>query len=82
MRTLHTQCNEVLFFSGLRCSHWAIVEQQAIACFCDEVQRDVALEARPYGREPSITIPKETVLGLLAFWSIKHRGTFTPATER
>ncbi len=49
VHTIHTQCNEVLFFSGLRCSHWAIVEQQAIACFCDELQRDVALEANLMG---------------------------------
>lgn len=52
----HTQCNEVLSFSWLSCSHRSIVEQQAIGRLCDELQRNLALKARLYGREPSITI--------------------------
>lgn len=77
-----TQCNEVLSFSWLSRSHWSIVEQQAIGRFCDELQRNVALKARLYGRKPSITIAYETMFGLMTFWSIKHGGTLTPAKER
>lgn len=49
------------------------VEQQAICHLRDELQREMALEARPYGRKPGVAVAMETVFGLLALGPLELR---------
>ena len=75
-----TEGDEVLWVSGLGGGQWAVVEQQAVGRLGDELQRDLALEAGPDGREPGVAMAVETVLGLLALGPVEHGGALTPVT--
>lgn len=66
-----TYSHKILRFPGLQRGERAAVEQQTVCHLCDELQREVAFEAWPYGRKPSIAVAMETMLGLLTFGSIK-----------
>lgn len=72
-----TDGDEVLLLSRLGRTERPVVEQQAVCRLSQELQGDVALEARHDGREPGVALTPEAVFGLLALRSVEHGGTLT-----
>lgn len=73
-----TDGDEVLRLPWLAGAKRPVVEQQPVCRLSQELQGDVALEARPDGREPGVAVAAEAVFGLLALGAVQGGGTATP----
>lgn len=59
-----------------------VVEEQPICRLSQELQGDVALEARHDGREPGVALATEAVFGLLALGPVEHGRTLTSERQK
>lgn len=77
-----TYSDEVLLLPRVDRTKRPVVEEQTIRRLGQELQGDVALEARPDGREPGVALATEAVFGLLALRAIEHGRTLTSKKQR
>lgn len=77
-----TDGDEVLLLPRVGGAERPVVEEQAVGRLGQELQGDVALEARHDGREPGVALAAEAVFGLLALRPVEHGRTLTPEGQK